>query len=211
MIEEREKEYSWKDFAQRYELSDHQTEQFQWYAQALVEWNAKFNITALTTVPEIVLYHFADSLEIMFAPLFAGISSLADVGSGGGFPGLALKIKFPHVQMVLIEVNKKKCSFLEAVVDKLGLDNVVVSAYDWRTFLRHTHFDIDMVCARASLRPEELVRMFAPVSPYNTSLLAYWASETWEPARAVHKFFAGCYSYDIAMKRRKIAFFRNFS
>src|SRR6266513_1456917 len=99
---------------------DDQVLQIQQYIKILLTWNAKINLTAIRDPLEILHRHFCESM-------FAGISvpiergRLADVGSGGGFPGLPLKIMRPGLQVSLIESNLKKATFLAEVIRELGL------------------------------------------------------------------------------------------
>jgi len=102
-----------------------QTEAVQRYVSLLLQWNQKVSLTSLRDPPEILQRHFG---ECMFAASAVPISSgrLADVGSGAGFPGLALKIVCPELQVVLIESNVKRSAFLLEVVRLLNLDGVEV-------------------------------------------------------------------------------------
>src|SRR6266851_5084734 len=99
---------------------DEQILQIQQYIKILLAWNDKVNLTAIRDPLEILYRHFCESM-------FAGISvpiergRLADVGSGGGFPGLPLKILRPGLQVFLIESNLKKATFLAEVIRELGL------------------------------------------------------------------------------------------
>lgn len=198
----------WNQFKSEYKLTDEQLEQFQHYQKLLVAWNKKMNLTAITDPKEIIALHFKDSLEIDKAIDVNAIQSVADVGTGAGFPGLALKIKYPHLALYLVEVNLKKISFLEEVVNQLNLTNVETYTDDWRTFLRHTSGDVDLFCARASLKPEELVRVFKPVSPYKNATLVYWAAESWTPSSTVKKYITSEYAYSINNKQRKLVLMR---
>lgn len=95
------------------------------YAALLVEWNARFNLTAIRSPDEIRVKHFLDSLsclEVMPAP----IGRLVDVGTGAGFPGLVLKIVRPEIHLTLVESVAKKATFCRTVVDDLGLKGVEV-------------------------------------------------------------------------------------
>jgi len=89
----------------------------------LVEWNGRFNLTAITEPADIVDKHLLDSLAVL--PLLRGLR-LADIGSGAGFPGLPLAIANPGRRYTLIESTGKKAGFLHHVVAKLGLENVQV-------------------------------------------------------------------------------------
>src|SRR3978361_1894587 len=102
----------WVDFQERNKLSPEQVQQFELYATLLLEWNKKFNITAITTLRGVIKHHFVDSLILGGFKKIEDITTLVDVGAGGGFPAIPLKIVFPHLKILLIEVNKKKLLFL---------------------------------------------------------------------------------------------------
>jgi 16S rRNA (guanine527-N7)-methyltransferase len=137
------------------------------------------------------------------------IASVADVGSGGGFPGIPLAIKYPHVLVLLIEVNQKKVRFLQEVIRVLGLANVSISDYDWRTFLRQTTYDIQLFCARASLQPEELIHLFKPSCQYQHAQLVYWASAQWKPDKRLNPYIVGDISYTVDKKQRRLIVMRS--
>lgn len=197
-------EEAWLDFAQRFELTDKQVQQFQVYYELLVKTNELFNITTLTEVTTCIAYHFEDSLIAREFISFKDMSCIADVGSGGGFPGVPLKILYPHLRLILIEVSHKKIQFLNELSSQLELDDIELVAFDWRTFLRKTNDTVDLFCARASLHPIELIRMFKPSSPYKNSRLMYWASATWQPEDDEASFIKAEYPYKIRHKKRKL-------
>ncbi len=199
----------WQQFKKHEQLTDDQLEKFQQYAVLLLEWNEKSNLTAITSLKKVISDHFQDSLALKYAVDLSTISSLADVGSGGGFPGIPLAILYPHVSVTLIEVNQKKIRFLEKVIQVLKLDNVSISDYDWRTFLRRTNYDIQLFCARASLQPEELVHLFKPSCRYHDAQLVYWASKQWEPVKQVVPFIAGDVPYTVGGKQRRLILMRS--
>jgi 16S rRNA (guanine527-N7)-methyltransferase len=89
----------------------------------LVEWNGRFNLTAITELADIVDKHLLDSLAVL--PKLRGLR-IADIGSGAGFPGLPLAIANPGRRYTLIESTGKKAGFLHHAVDKLALSNVEV-------------------------------------------------------------------------------------
>jgi 16S rRNA (guanine527-N7)-methyltransferase len=124
-----------------------QIEAIQRYMAMLLTWNEKINLTAIRDPLEMLYRHFCESMYAAVAvPLQAG--RLADVGSGGGFPGLALKIIRPELHTFLIESNVKKATFLAEVVRELELANarVVVSRYEE---LGEELTPLDYVCSRA--------------------------------------------------------------
>jgi 16S rRNA (guanine527-N7)-methyltransferase len=95
------------------------------YVRLLLKWNQSLSLTSLTDPAEILARHFGES---MFVSCLIPVQNcrLADLGSGAGFPGLALKIAFPTVQIKLIESNKKKCAFLLEIARSLELKDVEV-------------------------------------------------------------------------------------
>lgn len=197
-----------EQFAQEYDLTVNQQQQFLLYAQKIVETNKKFNITAILDFKSIVKDHFKDSLSLSKATDLTNVSSIIDVGTGGGFPIVPLKIAYPHLDVTCIEVNQKKVAFLYELAELFSFDLFTVIDDDWRTFLRHNTQSVDMVIARASLSVDELFRMFKGSSALNNSQLVYWASERWEPAEKQQEKIKHQYVYKIGGKKRKLIFFQ---
>jgi len=137
-------------------LRESQAEQFMRYLAHLIEWNKAINLTAIIDPKEIIIKHFVDSLAAFVATSFPQNCVVLDVGSGGGFPGIPLKIVRSDMRLVLVEPVQKKCSFLNSVIGLLKLQDV--SAFDGtieqyaKRPLRHV---IDMVVVRA-LKFEEI-------------------------------------------------------
>lgn len=193
-----------KDFS----LTDKQIAHYKRYVALLIEWNNKFNLTAIVDPVKIIRYHFYDSINIAHYIDFLSVSTIVDIGTGAGFPGLPLKILYPHLKVILIEVNNKKRQFLHHLVEEFGLMQVTIIADDWRTFLRNSSEPVDYFFARASLQPEELVRIFKPSSPYNTATCVYWASEQWVPQKREVPFVKKEVHYTIDGVQRKYVFFQ---
>lgn len=104
-------------------LTDKQIEQFEQYKNLLVEWNEKINLTAITEDYEVIMKHFVDCLEIV--KYIQKGSSIIDVGTGAGFPGIVIAIYFDtNVNITLLDALNKRLIFLQEVVDKLGLKNI---------------------------------------------------------------------------------------
>lgn len=103
-------------------LSDEQVGQYARYSQLLLGYNQKFNLTAITQPSEIIIKHFLDSFAL--AMYIDENTKAADVGSGAGFPGLALKIARPDIDITLFDALSKRVGFLEIVIKELGLQNV---------------------------------------------------------------------------------------
>jgi 16S rRNA (guanine527-N7)-methyltransferase len=96
------------------------------YEQELLEWNQKFNLTAIRDTQGIRTKHFLDSLSCALAWKERPPRRLIDVGTGAGFPGLVLKILYPGLRLTLVESVGKKASFCRHVLDKLSLEGVIV-------------------------------------------------------------------------------------
>lgn len=105
-------------------LSERQLDQFETYYRLLVEWNEKMNLTGITEREAVYEKHFYDSLTVSLALDMKGADSLADIGSGAGFPGIPLKIAFPQLRITIIDSLAKRIRFLEEVAAQLQLKDV---------------------------------------------------------------------------------------
>ena len=94
------------------------------YLDLLVKWNGKINLTSEKTPSEILHRHIFDSLQ--YARVISPNDNIMDIGSGAGFPGVPLKIVYPSLALTLVESQRKRCSFLEAVVSRLNLQDTLV-------------------------------------------------------------------------------------
>ncbi|MDO4377723.1 MAG: 16S rRNA (guanine(527)-N(7))-methyltransferase RsmG [Erysipelotrichia bacterium] len=128
-------------------ISDQQLQMLEVYADLLIEWNKKFNLTAITDKDDIYLKHFLDCL--LLADKLQDNTSLIDVGTGAGFPGIVIKIYKPNIRVVLLEPNNKKVSFLEEVVTQLNLQNIFISNQRSEDYCRQHYQQFDYVTARA--------------------------------------------------------------
>ncbi|MCR8643002.1 16S rRNA (guanine(527)-N(7))-methyltransferase RsmG [Paenibacillus sp. N1-5-1-14] len=106
------------------ELSEAQVDQFELYYKELVEWNEKINLTAITERSEVYWKHFYDSLSLSFYVEMNKVKSMADIGSGAGFPGIPLKIAFPHLKLTIVDSLNKRINFLKQLVEKLNVQDV---------------------------------------------------------------------------------------
>lgn len=128
-------------------LSDIQIKQFDLYASFLKEYNEKINLTAITEYEEVLDKHFYDSLLLSFDIKLKG--TLVDVGTGAGFPGVVLKIAYPDLRVILIEPIKKRCVFLNELIERLSLKDIEVINTRGEDYSLLHREEYDFVTARA--------------------------------------------------------------
>lgn len=107
-------------------LDDAKADQFGQYLSMLVEWNEKFNLTAITDPRDIIIQHFLDSISVLGLGFMTDGMSILDMGTGAGFPGIPIKIMLPDTKLVLVDAVQKKTVFLSEVVKELKLNDVEV-------------------------------------------------------------------------------------
>ena len=152
------------------QLSEQQLSQYAAYAAYLREENEKVNLTAITELPEIYEKHFYDSLLVSFHEELKG--SLADIGTGAGFPGVVLKIAYPELQVDLIESNGKRCAFLQRLIEKLSLQDIRVINARSEDFTRKEREVYDYATARAVAELPILMEICAASVKVGGSFLA---------------------------------------
>ncbi|UQS83019.1 16S rRNA (guanine(527)-N(7))-methyltransferase RsmG [Bombilactobacillus thymidiniphilus] len=148
------------------ELTAQQMQQLQQYFQLLVETNRVMNLTNITSEADVYLKHFYDSLMPMFVePALKQAVTLADIGSGAGFPGLVLKIVNPNLQLTIVDSLQKRINFLAQVVQTLGLQNVTLIHARAEEFGRQKKYreQFDYVTARAVANLPVLLELCLPV------------------------------------------------
>jgi 16S rRNA (guanine527-N7)-methyltransferase len=137
------------------------------YAELLHEWQGRMNLVGPSTLPHVWTRHFADSAQLL--PLAGTGRSWLDIGAGGGFPGLVLAILDPTARFTLVESIAKKCRFLAAVCDDLGLnDRVTIENRRIETLPRQK---FDVITARALASLEQLFAWGLPYAGSGTTWL----------------------------------------
>ena len=108
------------------ELSDQQVHKFIQYYELLTEWNSFMNLTAIIEFDDVMKKHFTDSLSLVkiLPDIREKSYRLIDIGTGAGFPGIPIKIAFPHLQVVLLDSLNKRINFLNEVIRKLDLNEI---------------------------------------------------------------------------------------
>lgn len=137
-------------------------EHFSLYLHELKRWNTRINLTGLKSDRDIIIKLFLDSLALL--PFLGDASSLADLGSGAGFPGLVLKIARPELVLTLVESRGKKAAFLEYVASVLKLTDVEVAAVRLTPRLAESWGPrFDVVVSRAAFPLAKFLKLAAPL------------------------------------------------
>ena len=158
-------------------ITDQQLSQFEYYAEELINWNSKFNLTAINSIKEIYSLHFLDSILAMPSSNTEIIPdiNICDIGTGAGFPGLPIKILYPNTQLTLIESSKKKCTFLQHITRELQLTNVEIVSERIEEIGQNELYreSFDLVTARAVSKIATLLEYGIPLVKLNGILLDY--------------------------------------
>ena len=134
-----------------FNLSEDQISQFEKYYNLLISENEKFNLTAITDQKDVVIKHFIDS--VLPEKEISKNSSIIDVGSGAGFPGIPLKILRPDLKITLIDSLQKRINFLNMIIDKLSLKDIQAFHYRAEDYaqIKRESFDVALSRAVASI------------------------------------------------------------
>jgi 16S rRNA (guanine527-N7)-methyltransferase len=144
------------------------------YERELVDWNTRFNLTAIRDPQEIQIKHFLDSLTCLLALRSEPIGQLVDVGTGAGFPGIPLKIMLPKIQLTLVESVGKKAEFCRHVVNILGLPRTEVVQERAEVLGQHPSYRerYDWAVARAVAILPVLAEYLLPLVKVGGSMIA---------------------------------------
>jgi 16S rRNA (guanine527-N7)-methyltransferase len=131
-------------------LKSEELKLFEKYLFLIEEWNKKINITSIKNQEEVVIKHFIDSLLVLKHVYLFGI--IADIGTGGGFPGIPLKIVDPSLEMFLIEPIRKRANFLRTVISNLCLKKITVFNGRAENFKEKEKFDFTISRALSDIK-----------------------------------------------------------
>ncbi len=126
------------------------------YYSFLVQYNKMTNITGIIEEEAVYLKHFFDSLTLSKIVDFSNINNVLDIGSGGGFPGVVIKIFFPNINLCVIDSNNKKTKFLNELKEYLNLEYTVINDRA-ENYSKKTKVSFDLVTARAVASFDKLI------------------------------------------------------
>lgn len=153
------------------EVTPEKLDQLKEYASFLLEYNQHTNLTAIRDINEVYLKHFYDSLTIVKAINLKEVNTLLDIGTGPGFPGMVLKIIYPHLQITLMDSNNKKINFLKALAQELNL-NVEIIYGRAEEFIVNRREYYDVVTSRAVASLDILAELSIPYVKTNGFFVA---------------------------------------
>ena len=135
-------------------LSTYQLDKLEKFYKLLVEWNNKINLTRIIDKEDVYLKHYYDSLTINKVIDLNEVETLCDVGSGAGFPGIVLKIFYPHLKITLVDSLQKRVNYLNEIIKELDLKDIKaihVRGEDYKE-------KFDVVTSRAVANIEKLMK-----------------------------------------------------
>lgn len=158
------------------ELNEEQINKLDKYHELLVEYNKVMNLTGITEKEEVYLKHFYDSLTIVKVINLKEETSLCDIGTGAGFPGLVIKIIFPHLKVILLDSLNKRVEFLKKVINELKLDNIEVIHVRAEEYALENRNKFDITTARAVAHLSILLEYAIPMTKENKYFIALKAN-----------------------------------
>ncbi len=151
------------------EVGPKEADQLAVHAEALMLWAEKTNLTTIRDPLEVAVKHYLDSLAPV--ALIPRNAQLLDVGSGGGFPGIPLKIMIPSLSVILMDASRKKVSFLKHIIRTLALESI--DAIQGRVEMFATQMRFDVIVSRAFSDLNSFIRMAAPLLAKDGVLMAF--------------------------------------
>ena len=142
------------------------------YYEMLVEYNKVMNLTGITEKKQVYLKHFYDSMTIVRAINLNNYNTLCDIGTGAGFPGLVIKIFYPHLKVVLVDSLNKRINFLSDVIKELGLTDIETVHARIEDYAHNNKDKFDIVTARAVAPLNILLEYAIPITKVSSYFIA---------------------------------------
>ena len=161
-------------------LSDRQKEQFDRYYELMIEKNRVMNLTGITDYDEVCLKHFTDSLTIVRIKNMDQVNSLIDIGTGAGFPGIPIKIVFPHIEVVLLDSLNKRLKFLDEVIEQLSLEKTTTLHGRAEDYAKKKEYreQFDLSVSRAVANLSTLSEYCLPFVKQGGSFISYKSADS---------------------------------
>lgn len=172
------------------ELSDYQYQQFFDYYELLIEKNKMMNLTAITELNEVIYKHFIDSLSLVKVIKLTD-EKVLDLGTGAGFPGIPLKIVFPHIDLILLDSLNKRLIFLDEVIQKLNLVKIKTLHGRAEDFGKDNNYRerFDICVSRAVAKLSSLSEYCLPYVKKNGFFISYKSGKVEEEIELSNKAF----------------------
>lgn len=166
------------------ELKDEQIQQFDKYYNLLIETNKIMNLTTITQQDEVIIKHFLDSIALagVYPDIMDNYIKILDLGTGAGFPGIPLKIAFPHLHVTLMDSLNKRVKFLQSVIDELKLTNITAIHGRAEEMARNTAYreNFDLCVSRAVANLSTLSEYCLPFVKVGGRFISYKAADVEE-------------------------------
>ena len=179
------------------QLGQEQLQQFETYYHELIDWNKRINLTAITGYEDVQINHFLDSLTVVLAwQPSAGelVAKVIDVGTGGGVPGIPLKIAFPQIRLVLLEVTAKKTTFLHYLIGQLKLEDVEIVVGRAEELAHNVQYreGFNLVLSRAVAPLPTLAELTLPFCAIDGSVVVHKKGDIIEELRKASRAIDTC-------------------